>query len=88
MNVLYLDLEHGSQTLGSEKAIEDMFSFPVLSPSTWKQFQSLIGQLYTTKTTSTAYSNFLTKLLQYKIFQTFLEKFDYTYYKIYSVLTY
>ena len=50
MNVLYLDLEHGSQTLGSEKAIEDMFSFPVLSPSTWKQFQSLIGQLYTTKT--------------------------------------
>ena len=51
MNVLYLDLEHGSQTLGSEKAIEDMFSFPVLSPSTWKQFQSLIGQLYTTKTT-------------------------------------
>ena len=51
MNVLYLDLEHGSQTLGSEKAIEDMFSFPVLSPSTWKQFQSLIGQLYTTKNT-------------------------------------
>ena len=51
MNVLYLDLEHGSQTLGSEKAIEDMFSFPVLSPSTWEQFQSLIGQLYTTKTT-------------------------------------
>tara|TARA_R100001244_G_scaffold117788_1_gene87623 strand:+ start:97 stop:843 length:747 start_codon:yes stop_codon:yes gene_type:complete len=50
MNVLYLDLEHGSQTLGSEKAIEDMFSFPVLSPSTWKQFQSIIGQLYTTKT--------------------------------------
>ena len=51
MNVLYLDLEHGSQTLGSEKVIEDMFSFPVLSPSTWKQFQSLIGQLYTTKNT-------------------------------------
>ena len=51
MNVLYLDLEHGSQTLGSEKAIEDMFSFPVLSPSTWKQFQSLIAQLYTTKNT-------------------------------------
>ena len=51
MNVLYLDLEHGTQTLGSEKSIEEMFSFPVLSPSTWDQFQSLIGQLYTSKNT-------------------------------------
>ena len=49
MNVLFLDLEHGSQTLGSNKAIEKMFGFPILSPGTWDQFQSLIGQLYTTK---------------------------------------
>ena len=51
MNVLFLDLEHGSQTLGSEESIEKMFTFPVLSPSTWDQFQSIIGQLYTTKST-------------------------------------
>ena len=44
MNVLFLDLEHGSQTLGSNKAIEKMFGFPILSPGTWDQFQSLIGQ--------------------------------------------
>ena len=49
MNVLFLDLEHGSQTLGSNKAIEKMFGFPILSPGTWDQFQSLIGQLYTSK---------------------------------------
>ena len=47
MNVLMFDLENGSQTLGSNKHIEDLFSFPVLSPSTWDQFQGIIGQLYT-----------------------------------------
>ena len=50
MKVLYFDLEHGSQTLGSRDAIAKMFGYPMLSPSTWKQFQSVIGQLYSTKT--------------------------------------
>jgi hypothetical protein len=49
MKVLYFDLEHGSQTLGSREAIAKMFGYPMLSPTTWKQFQAVIGQLYTTK---------------------------------------
>ena len=50
MKVLYFDLEHGSQTLGSRDAIAKMFGYPMLSPSTWKQFQGVISQLYSTKT--------------------------------------
>ena len=34
MKVLYFDLEHGSQTLGSRDAIAKMFGYPMLSPST------------------------------------------------------
>ena len=49
MKVLYFDLEHGSQTLGSRDAIAKMFGYPMLSPSTWSQFQSVIAQLYATK---------------------------------------
>ena len=51
MNILYLDLERGSQTLGSEETIQKMFNFPMLCPSSWDQFQSVMGQLYTQKTT-------------------------------------
>ena len=49
MKVLYFDLEHGSQTLGSRDAIAKMFGYPMLSPTTWAQFQAVIGQLYATK---------------------------------------
>ena len=49
MKVLYFDLEHGSQTLGSEKNIQDMFGYSVLRPGSWDSFQHVIGQLYTKK---------------------------------------
>ena len=51
MKTLYFDLEHGSQTLGSEKAIQQMFGYSVLRPASWDSFQHVIGQLYTKKKT-------------------------------------
>ena len=47
MKVLMFDLEHGSQSIGSHKDIEKMFSYPVMEPSTWDQFQGTIAQIYT-----------------------------------------
>ena len=49
MKVLYFDLERGSQTLGSEKHIAEMFGYSLLRPGSWDAFQSVIGQLYTKK---------------------------------------
>ena len=51
MKVLYFDLEHGSQTLGSEKHIQKMFGYGLLRPGTWDSFQHVIGQIYTKKNT-------------------------------------
>ena len=51
MKTLYFDLEHGSQTLGSQQAIQKMFGYTVLSPGSWDSFQHVIGQLYTKKNT-------------------------------------
>ena len=51
MKTLYFDLEHGSQTLGSESTIQKMFGYSVLSPGTWDSFQHVIGQIYTKKNT-------------------------------------
>ena len=51
MKTLYFDLEHGSQTLGGEKAIQQMFGYSVLRPASWDSFQHVIGQLYTKKKT-------------------------------------
>ena len=50
MKVLYFDLEHGHQTLGSKEECQRIFGYPVLSPSTWDQFQDVIGNIYTSKT--------------------------------------
>ena len=47
LKLLYYDLEHGSQTLGSSSDIEKMFGYPELEPSTYKEFQDIIRQLYT-----------------------------------------
>ena len=49
MKVLYFDLERGSQTLGSEKHIQEMFGYSVLRPGSWDSFTHVIGQLYTVK---------------------------------------
>ena len=51
MKVLYCDLEHGSQTLGSEDSIAKMFGYNLLRPGSWNAFQQVIGQLYTKKDT-------------------------------------
>ena len=47
--VLYFDLEHGSQTIGSKKDLEKLFGYPELEPSTFGEFQSVIKQLYAKK---------------------------------------
>ena len=49
MKILYLDFERGSQTLGSKDKIQDMFGYPMITMTSWDQFQSMIGQLYTKK---------------------------------------
>jgi|TARA_R100000995_G_C3463252_1_gene114271 hypothetical protein len=48
-NILYFDLEHGSQTIGSNKDINKLFGFPELEPSTFGEFQDIIKQLYAPK---------------------------------------
>tara|TARA_R100000664_G_C2759592_1_gene149545 strand:- start:5389 stop:6150 length:762 start_codon:yes stop_codon:yes gene_type:complete len=45
------DLERGHQTIGSKEHISKMFGFPVLSPTSWVDFQRTIAQIYTTKKT-------------------------------------
>ena len=49
MKLLYFDLEHGSQSLGSKTDIQNLFGYPVLEPGTYDQFQSTIGKLFTQK---------------------------------------
>ena len=51
MKILFLDFERGSQTLGSKDHNQEMFGYPMLSMTSWDQFQSMIGQLYTKKKT-------------------------------------
>jgi len=47
--VLFFDLEHGSQSLGSKEYIQKMFGYPELEPATFKEFQNIIQQLYSKK---------------------------------------
>ena len=51
MKILFLDFERRSQTLGSRERIQKMFGYPMLSMTSWDQFQSIIGKLYTKKKT-------------------------------------
>ena len=46
MNILLFDLENGSKSLGSHNYIQKEFGLPVLSPSTFDQFNNVIGQIY------------------------------------------
>ena len=50
MNILYFDVEHGSQTLGSKETIAKQFNLPMLNPSSWNEFQETIGKLYKNET--------------------------------------
>ena len=47
--LLNFDLEHGSQTIGGAKDINNLFGFPELEPSTFGEFQDIIKQLYAPK---------------------------------------
>ena len=51
MKMLYFDLEHGSQSIGSKKDVTELFGYPVLEPTSWNQFQSPGGKLYKEETT-------------------------------------
>ena len=46
MNILLFDLENGSKSLGSHNHIQKEFGLPVLSPTTFDQFNNTIGQIY------------------------------------------
>ena len=49
MITLYFDVEQGSQTLGSKKTIQKNFGLPMLTPSSWDEFQETIGKIYKTE---------------------------------------
>ena len=49
MKVLYFDVEHGSQTLGSKETIAKEFGLPMLNPSSWNEFQQTIAKIYKTE---------------------------------------
>ncbi len=53
MKYLMFDFEHGSQSIGSKDHIEKTLGYPLLTPSTWDQFQSVIGSLYKQETVET-----------------------------------
>ena len=48
MKILYFDVEHGSQTLGSKETVQKHFGLPMLTPTTWDEFQNTIGKIYKT----------------------------------------
>ena len=47
--ILMFDTEHGSQTLGGEAEIQEMFNCPVLKPAQFNDFRNIITSMYTTK---------------------------------------
>ena len=46
MKYLMFDFEHGSQSIGSKDHVEKTLGYPLLTPSTWDQFQDVIAGLY------------------------------------------
>ena len=53
MKYLMFDFEHGSQSIGSRDHVEKTLGLPLLTPSTWDQFQAVISDLYTQETVHT-----------------------------------
>ena len=47
--ILMFDTEHGSQTLGGEAEIQEMFNCPVLKPAQFDDFRNIITAMYTTQ---------------------------------------
>ena len=50
MKYLMFDFEHGSQSIGSKDHVESTLGLPLLTPSTWNQFQDVIAGLYKQET--------------------------------------
>ena len=50
MKYLMFDFEHGSQSIGSRDHVEKTLGLPLLTPSTWNQFQDVITGLYKQET--------------------------------------
>ena len=50
MKYLMFDFEHGSQSIGSKDHVEKTLGLPLLTPSTWNQFQDVIAGLYKQET--------------------------------------
>ena len=50
MKYLMFDFEHGSQSIGSKEHVEKTLGLPLLTPSTWNQFQDVIAGLYKQET--------------------------------------
>ena len=53
MKYLMFDFEHGSQSIGSKDHVEKTLGYPLLTPSTWDQFQTVIADLYKQETVAT-----------------------------------
>ena len=47
--ILMFDTEHGSNTLGGETEIQEMFNCPVLKPAQFDDFRNIISSMYTTQ---------------------------------------
>ena len=47
--ILMFDTEHGSNTLGGETEIQEMFNCPVLKPAQFDDFRNIITSMYTTQ---------------------------------------
>jgi len=47
--ILMFDTEHGSNTLGGEAEIQEMFNCPVLKPAQFDDFRNIITSMYTTQ---------------------------------------
>ena len=46
-NILYIDTENGSKTLGGEEIVEKLFGNPVIRPETWAELYNLLfGEIY------------------------------------------
>ena len=50
MKYLMFDFEHGSQSIGSKDHVEKTLGLPLLTPTTWDQFQDVIAGLYKQET--------------------------------------
>lgn len=49
MNTLLFDTENGSKSIGGEQEIQNLFGNPVIRPTSWADFKSVMGVLFERK---------------------------------------